>query len=593
MSASREPRPLVEPLHISVPGRARFRVNGLHRSPRHKDMLERRLAPLDEIDYVLANPVTGNILVRFRKNISHETIAALIEEALRDGARQSSLAASTSNAGGIGPDASGEQAIAARANWDNCQPLERGLAAEFAAAKSWYLLETAAVLSECSTSRETGLSQAAADERCKTRGPNRLATLTGPTNGELLLRQFNSIPVALLTASAVVSVLTGGIADAAAIIGVVAINATIGFFTERSSEDVMTALRRVIHPIASVIRDGNRKDVAAEELVVGDVLCLKAGSRVAADVRLIETEHVAIDESALTGESVPVDKTAETLRGQDLPLAERRNMAQMGTLVTTGQGLGVVVATGRSTEMGRIQKLAIAAEAPETPMQRQLAWVGRSLVAASSATCAGVFAIGFVRGYGSLEILKSSISVAVAAVPEGLPTVAAAALALGILDMRRRRVVVRKLEAIETLGCVETVCFDKTGTLTQNRMVVVSLDCGAREFTIENGAFFEGAKRFHPSELLETNLLCRIGVLCSESQVMRAGNEYAVAGSSTENALVYLAIAAGIDPIRLRSEYPIHRITRRSPNQNFMRTVPSGCVRCGSMGGAVPGRGQG
>jgi ATPase, P-type (transporting), HAD superfamily, subfamily IC len=210
---------------------------------------------------------------------------------------------------------------------------------------------------------------------------------------------------------------------------------------------------------------------------------------VAADARLIEANHLSVDESALTGESMPVLKRVERLelrvgRDPDISLADRANMVYMGTLVTGGQGIAVVVATGRFTEIGNIQTLVGEARPPETPMERQLNRMGSQLVLISGAVCGLVFVIGLIRGYGFLQMLKASISLAVAAVPEGLPTVATTTLALGIKNMKRHNVLIRHLDAVETLGCVQTICLDKTGTITLNKMSVVEVYTGMRRFEI-------------------------------------------------------------------------------------------------------------
>src|SRR5262249_49058717 len=216
-----------------------------------------------------------------------------------------------------------------------------------------------------------------------------------------------------------------------------------------------------------------------------------------------------------------------------------------------GQGRAVVVATGYNTEMGRIQMLVDAAAAPETPMQRQLSAMGQQLVLLSSAVCGLVFGIGLLRGYGALAMLKTAISLAVAAVPEGLPTVATTVLALGIRNMRQQHVLIRRLEAVETLGAVQTICLDKTGTLTLNRMTVVSVYSGGREITMTHGTFRNAGERFEPLDCAELVRLLHVAVLCSESEVVQQQEEHVLHGSPTENALMHMAITPGIDVVQL------------------------------------------
>jgi Ca2+-transporting ATPase len=251
-------------------------------------------------------------------------------------------------------------------------------------------------------------------------------------------------------------------------------------------------------------------------------------------------------------------------------------MVYMGTLVTGGQGLAVVVATGRFTEIGKIQTLAGEAEAPETPMERQLSQMGTQLVYVSGGVCALVFGIGLLRGYGFLEMLKSAISLAVAAVPEGLPTVATTTLALGVMNMRKHHVLIRRLEAVETLGSVQTICLDKTGTLTLNKMEVVTAYADMQRVYLTEGQFTVGGKQIDPLAREELMRMAQVCVLCSESTVEKQEEHYVLHGSPTENALIHMAISAGVDILQLREVYPVLKVTLRSENRNFMSTLHGG-----------------
>src|SRR5262249_46882890 len=295
-------------------------------------------------------------------------------------------------------------------------------------------------------------------------------------------------------------------------------------------------------------------------------------SYVAADARVCAAERLSVDESTLTGESLPVTKTPASLVDANVPLADRCNMVYAGTLVSGGQGRAVVVSTGRYTEMGRIQALVDHAEAPETPLQQQLGAMGRQLVLLSSAVCGLVFGIGLLQGYGALEMLKTAISLAVAAVPEGLPTVATTVLALGIRNMRRHGVLIRRLAAVETLGAVQTICLDKTGTLTLNRMTVVAVYTGGRDITVNNGTFVGASERLDPLDCEELVPLMQLLVLCGESEVVQQQGAYGVHGSPTENALLHLAMTAGLDVVQLRQGYPMLRMQQRAENHNVMST---------------------
>jgi Ca2+-transporting ATPase len=326
------------------------------------------------------------------------------------------------------------------------------------------------------------------------------------------------------------------------------------------------------------MREGQLQEISAQEIVLGDILVLKPGSYVTADARLIEAKRLSIDESALTGESLPVAKNTHALTQDNVPLGDRTNMVYMGTLVTGGQGLGVVVATGKYTEMGKIQSLVGEAELPETPMQKQLDQAGNQLVLISSAFCTVVFGIGLLRGYGWLEMLKTSISLAVAAVPEGLPAVATTTLAIGIAQMRQHHVLIRRLDAVETLGSIQTICMDKTGTITANKMSVVELYSDTTRLKVVDGQLQVGEERINPYTRDELLKLIHVLALCNESEINGNGNsngkgsEYVVRGSSTENALIDLAIASGVDVNELREKYPLQKIEHRSETRNYMTT---------------------
>ena len=302
-------------------------------------------------------------------------------------------------------------------------------------------------------------------------------------------------------------------------------------------------------------------------------MVLKPGSYIAADARLIESLHLSVDESALTGESMPVLKSSASLPPEeDIPLADRINMVFMGTLVTGGQGIAIVVGTGKYTEIGKIQTLVGSARPPETPMERQIDRIGTQLVYISGAVCGLVFLIGILRGYGFLHMLKSSIALAVAAVPEGLPMVATTTLAIGIKNMKKHNVLIRHLDAVETLGSVQTICLDKTGTITVNKMTVVAAFAGMRRIRITEGRFRGSECDLNPYEYDELLRLIHISCLCNESEVSRQEGKYLVRGSATENALIHVAISAGINVPELREKFPLFKVRHRSENCNIMVT---------------------
>ena len=367
--------------------------------------------------------------------------------------------------------------------------------------------------------------------------------------------------------------LTGGLLDAVLIMGVVSINAFIGYKTESEAEKTIRSLQTLVRPTALVIREGQMRDISAADLTLGDLLVLRPGSYVAADCRLVEATHLSVDESALTGESLPAVKTTEALTNPNIPLGDRLNLAFMGTLVTGGEGLAVVVATGGFTEIGKIQTMMGEATSPETPMQRQLSQVGDQLVLVCCGVCGVVFLVGFVRGLGWLAMLRTSICLAAAAVPEGLPMVATTTLALGIRDMRRHKVLIRHLDAVETLGALQTICLDKTGTITRNEMVVGEIFTGMRSLQVVGGRFVAPTGDVSPTACMELQWLLMMSVLCNETEIYWKGEAYQLRGTPTEAALVHLALKVGIDVAALRQQYPVLRINYRSENRQFMGSL--------------------
>ncbi len=562
----------IEPRHVILPGRARFHVRGLYHCPALKNSIERGLAVCNQVNRVSANPLTGNVLVEFDHRLDSTRIAELLQDAIGDGNNSGRNGRPWADPDlGSFPSAS-EASAASSAPHSGAQAPTTDGRLRKSAQESWHCAEVQAAADRLGSSRR-GLSERVAAERLGSCGPNRLPEQEARSRFTILLDQFNSMPTALLIAAAGISIFTGAIADAIAISGVLAINAAIGFFTERESENAIRSLKSIVRPSAVVACDGQLQQVQSERVVPGDVIALKPGSYVCADARLIEAEHLTADESALTGESLPVAKSVEALTNEAIALAERTNMVYMGTRVTGGQGLAMVVATGASTELGLIHKITGETESPETPMERQLARVGRQLVLTCTTVCGLILGIGLLRGYGLAEMLQTAISLAVASVPEGLPAVAATILALGVLKMRRHGVIIRKLEAVETLGCVQTICLDKTGTLTLNRMEVTLVHCGMRRLKFSGGAFFDGGLPFRAAGDGAMRKLSEICVLCSETEIERRAGQYAFNGSSTENALVHLALHAGIHPLALRSQYPATKMIGRSEDRNFMCTV--------------------
>jgi magnesium-transporting ATPase (P-type) len=334
----------------------------------------------------------------------------------------------------------------------------------------WHALPAGDVLGQLGVSRARGLSPAEAAERIARHGPNSLPAPERRSPLARFLLQFHNVLIYVLIAAAVVTLVLGQWVDSAVIFGVVVINAIIGFVQEGKAERALDAIRGMLSPCAQVLREGRRQSLPAAQLVPGDIVFLVSGDRVPADLRLVELRSLRIEEAALTGESVPVEKSCDPV-GTDALLGDRSSMAFAGTLVTYGQGTGVVTATGPATEIGRISAMLADVATLETPLTRRMAVFGRWLTVAILALAGGSFAFGtLLRNYTATEMFMAAVGLAVAAIPEGLPAILTITLAIGVQQMARRRAIVRRLPAVETLGSVTVICSDKTGTLTRNEM---------------------------------------------------------------------------------------------------------------------------
>ncbi|CAK8054613.1 calcium-translocating P-type ATPase, PMCA-type [Eupransor demetentiae] len=337
----------------------------------------------------------------------------------------------------------------------------------------FYKQSSQEVLANLTTTREAGLSQAQVQDRLETNGPNQLQAAKTSSIWQKFVDQFKDLMIAILLVAAVVAAFTGELTDAIFILAIVIINAVFGVFQETRAEGAIQALQEMSTPNANVMRDGRDQEVSAPDLVVGDIVYLEAGDVVPADLRLLESASLQIEESSLTGESVPVQKQDAALPDEDLPLGDRSNLAFMNTNVTYGRGVGVVVATGMDTEIGHIAGALANTAETKTPLQENLAQLGRILTYLILGIAALTFVVGMIRHQESfLNMLLTSISLAVAAIPEGLPAIVTITLALGTTRMAARHALVRKLPAVETLGSTDIIGSDKTGTLTQNKMTV-------------------------------------------------------------------------------------------------------------------------
>jgi Ca2+-transporting ATPase len=426
------------------------------------------------------------------------------------------------------------------------------------------------------THLQLGLSSQEAKARLERYGPNELTERPRPGFLNLLVDQLNNFLVIILIVAAVVSLLLGEVVDAVAIMAIVVLNSVLGVVQESKAEQALAALKRMAAPNTQVIRDGVQSLLPARELVPGDIVLLEAGNYVPADMRLIESVNLKIEEASLTGESVPVNKDARVVLDAEIPLGDRKNTAFMSTLVTYGRGRGLVTSTGMHTQIGMIAEMIQSYEEEPTPLQQKLDQLGKTLAVISLAICGLIFVYGLIRDtslamvfeegvrsylttYSTaiVELFMTAVSLAIAAVPEGLPAVVTICLALGMQRMVARHALIRKLPAVETLGCATVICSDKTGTLTQNQMTVVQGWAGGRIFQVSGegynpeGQFYAADAPFNPESNLATSLLLHGGLLCNDAYLEQSGEEdgqrtWRMVGDPTEGALVVAAAKAGL-----------------------------------------------
>jgi len=412
----------------------------------------------------------------------------------------------------------------------------------------WHRQEIADVVSELRTDPGAGLTGVEAASRLRASGPNELPEGPPLRPGLILLSQFASTMVAVLLGAAAVSALLGDLADTVAIVAIVVLNAILGFTQEYRAEKAMAALSRLAAPVVKVRRDGGVREIPARELVPGDVLLLETGDRVSADARIVEGHSLRTDESPLTGESAPVEKSPEPLPDPDLSIGDRRNCVYLGTTVVHGRATALATGTGRDTELGRIARMLSDVRREPTPLQRRMAVLGRNLALLALAIVALLFGMGLLRGEDPVLLFLTAVSLAVAAIPEGLPAVVTVTLALGSQRMLARRALIRKLPAVETLGSVTVICSDKTGTLTRNRMDVTEILSAGKRIVFTADA---PAPEWPPTH----TLLLAACALCNDAVPPVPGGTTPL-GDPTEIALLAAAAGAGLSKDALERSFP-------------------------------------
>ena len=458
---------------------------------------------------------------------------------------------------------------------------------------NWHALTQEETLQQLATPADKGLTSEEAARRLQSYGPNQLDEAPGVTFWQMLLDQFKSFVVLMLIAAAIISSILGDWEEAAAILAIVILNATLGVVQERRAEQALAALKKLATPEAQVVRDGQRQPVPSTQLVPGDIVLLEAGNYIPADIRLLEAANLRIEEAALTGESVPVEKDANIHLEENIPLGDRKNTTFMGTLVSYGRGRGVVVSTGMRTQIGLIAEMLAAVENEPTPLQKRLDQLGKLLGVATLIICGVVFLVAILRftdlslltasGGGILAYLNAAkeelismfmlaVGLAIAAVPEGLPAVVTISLALGMREMIQRHALIRRLSSVETLGSTTVICSDKTGTLTQNEMTLTRIWVDGKYLSITGkghtlkGEFQEDGKTVDLESYPGIRTALWVGALNNDSELTISGTSeeeqtYRVSGDPTEGALVVAAAKAGALPRPLNHAYPrVHEV---------------------------------
>jgi P-type Ca2+ transporter type 2C len=508
----------VEVLHDRVPGRLRLSVPCIRGRPLLAKALQASLPTLPSIAAAEARPSTGSLILRHAPAQSADAMLAAVRSVLDDLPEQ--RPDDEPSSGDRKRDGREHRACAAGSG--NTDP-ERGLAED----------EAARLLLE--------------------HGPNILPRERAPGSAELLAKQFRGLPVAMLSGSAAVSLATGGVADALATAAVVALNGVLGFITEGEAERTIHALIDSSTTRVCALRGGVPVRIPASGLVPGDVILVEPGTQIAADARLLDAEGLRVDESTLTGESLPIAKRP---CDQAAVTVDPSGMLYAGTIIAEGRGRGLVVGTGAATEAGRIQLLSTGARRPQAPLEVELDRLGGRLALASLAACALFVGLGLLRGYRLAPLLKDAMALAVAAVPEGLPVVATTTLARGLRRMERRGILIRQMSTVESLGALQTMCLDKTGTVTENRMTVTAAAAGTQAVALRDRA-----------ALLP---LARLAALNNDAVLVDGAVERS---SHTERALLAFALDLGVDVETLRRRRPRVHTIERVPGRPWMATL--------------------
>jgi len=547
-----------------VPGRARIKVHGLYRCDPLKSFLEGRLSRMPGVLEARASVATGNLIIRFRRAWDVQIVITRLTGILREFHPQSPDDPPPSF-----PESS------ATTTWTRPERKDSLLKSWLGALSSsnrdqnrWHSLSAEALLQQLETSPEAGLTDEAVRRRRLRFGPNTYHPLRPRSLMEVLTGQFRSLSSALVGFTGVLTLLRGNPTVAALTFGTLILGAVIDFLTERGEEGIITH-EGDPETATLVIRNSAPIEIPEADLAVGDILLLHPGMEVPADGRVIQADNLTVDQSALTGESLPTPKTVDPL-APETPLPERHDMVYKGTLVTGGNGAAVVVATGRSTEFGRLQTVLGEILPPEARTLQFLNGVARRMLLRGCLGTGVVLVLGLLRGYGGFRLLSLVPAVFMAALPVGFSLVATSLISRTVRDLKQYHIRVRRLGALGNLGAVQVVCLDKTGTITQNRMSVLSIFCGMKRVEVGDGEFLSEEGPVQPSNSSDLFELLRISVLCNEVEILEEEGQAVFRGSSTEMTLLRLAQSAGLDVLELRRAFPVQQMTPRSENRPFV-----------------------
>ncbi|MFN3531737.1 MAG: cation-translocating P-type ATPase, partial [Candidatus Brocadia sp.] len=443
---------------------------------------------------------------------------------------------------------------------------------------NWYQLHIKEIMQKLGTSEE-GLTDNEVSKRLQQYGLNKLVEEEKISRLKILLHQFTSPLIYILLVAAVVTALLKEYIDTSVIMAVVAINAIIGYIQEYRAEQGVRALKKMLIPKARVLRDGKEKEINSEELVPGDVVLLASGTKVPADLRLIKTYELKIEEAMLTGESIPAEKSTAIISEDNLTPGDQKNMAFMGTVVVSGRAKGIVVETGSKTVLGSIAQEVKEIGVTKAPLQKKIEnfakYIGFIVMAASVV----LFSIGIVIGESIQDMFMTAVAAAVAAIPEGLPIVVTIAMAIGVARMARQNAIIRKLPAAETLGSTTVICSDKTGTLTKNEMTVRLIYDGEHIYDVTGSGYEPEGEILHDQMSVKAEekkkhlQVLRIGLLCNESNIYEEDGLYKVDGDPTEGALIVSAMKAGLKPEDEKKHYPQIAIIPFESERGYMATL--------------------